>query len=46
MSILLRGSHLRCVFWDELFTDSSEVHVLGLPSLVALSPPLASHHAR
>ena len=42
--MLLRGSHLRCVFCDELFTDSSRVHVLGFPSLVALSLPLASHH--
>ena len=46
LDMLLRGSHLRCVFCDELFTNSSRVHVLGLPSLVALSPPLASHPAR
>ena len=41
----LRGNHLRCVFCDELFTDSRKVHVLGLPSFVAFSPPLASYHA-
>ena len=38
--------YLRCVLCNELFTDSSRVHVLGLPILVAFSSPLASHHAR
>ena len=46
MGMLLRGSHLRCVFCDELFTDSSRVYVLGLPSLVAFSLPLALNLAR
>ena len=27
-----RGSYLNCAFYDELFTDSSRVHVLGLRS--------------
>ena len=39
-------SYLSCVFCDKLFTDSSRVHLRGLPSLVAFSPPLASHHAQ
>ena len=37
MGMLLKGSHLRCLSFDELFTDSSRVHVLGLPSLIAFS---------
>ena len=44
--MLLRGSHLKCVSCDKVYTDSSQVHMLGLPSSVVFSLPLASHHVR
>ena len=41
-----QGESSKVCFCDELITNSCRVHVLGLPSLMAISPPLASHHAR
>ena len=39
LGMLLKGSHPRCVSYNELFTGSSRVHVLGLQSLVVFSLP-------